>query len=367
MTRENGGNPPHSMYEEACEWLVEFRTSKPSESTRRAFHAWLKESPAHMAAYVAAAREWNKTGTIDVRAHFPKEFLIGDATSGADNVVSHPRTIDARPVPPRDGIGRYRAASWMWALIAGACAASVAGAIVFTTRIRATQTYTTSIGQNLWIRLTDGSVVDLSARSEIRVHYTASGRTIALVYGEALFSDTQDAIRPFVVTTAGALIRAVGTQFDVNRGGNRTVVTVVTGRVAVAKTGPGSSSTSKRVPPVSSFPHTLVTRRSIYVAAGEQVAVLHSRISDPVRVNVSDVTAWTHHVLAFTGAPLRDVVEQFNRYNVRQLVITDRSLKKLKIDGAFSSVNSKYLLDFLRQYPGVKVTDSGGEILISRG
>ena len=86
----------------------------------------------------------------------------------------------------------------------------------------------------------------------------------------------------------------------------------------------------------------------------------------PVRTNVTDTIAWVHHKLIFASTALRDVVQEFNRYNARQLVIASPSLETFKIDGVFSSTNPNSLIAFLRQYPGIQVTDTGESVVISR-
>jgi ferric-dicitrate binding protein FerR (iron transport regulator) len=59
-------------------------------------------------------------------------------------------------------------------------------------------------------------------------------------------------------------------------------------------------------------------------------------------------------------------VEEFNRYNSRQLVIVDSSLKEIKISGVFSSTDPDSLLRFLRALPNISVTETSSNIEIAR-
>ncbi len=317
-----------------------------------------------MAAYLDVAAHWTRMGAFDVQARFPKELLISEAIGDADNVVHHPRKPRLPPVQPLAAIWARLSNRPLRTLVAVAVVAIIAGAAGLSAWIRANPSYSTGIGQQRVVTLADGSVIEMSARSEIRVHYTKTEREIDLVHGEALFRDTQNSIRPFIVTTRETLVRAVGTEFDVNRRSTSTVVTVVAGQVAVANT--NSQIASRSTPSHRAVSRNLSTQHPVYLTAGEQVTIRPHVVSRPVFVNVSDVIAWTHQELVFVSAPLQDVVDEFNRYNVRQLAITDPALKTLQIDGVFSSVNPSYLLDFLRQYPGIKVTESEQKILISR-
>jgi transmembrane sensor len=80
---------------------------------------------------------------------------------------------------------------------------------------------------------------------------------------------------------------------------------------------------------------------------------------------VHNVTGWTHGELVFAATPLRDVVEEFNRYQKRPLVITSPSIGALRIDGVFLSTDPTSLVHFLRQRSDVRVTETDDEIQIS--
>ena len=56
--------------------------------------------------------------------------------------------------------------------------------------------------------------------------------------------------------------------------------------------------------------------------------------------DIAVATAWTQGKITFRATPLSDVVEEFNRYNTRQLVIADPTLKDTKISGVFSSTDA---------------------------
>ena len=349
------------VYAQACEWFVEFRAASADEPVRQAFHSWLQQAPAHMAAYLDVAASWNFTGNLDVSARFPREALIAQG-GDCNTLLLYPGAGTPGKPLPRRRIG----ARWLsTAGVAVAVAAfALVAAVLLTVWVRRSSTYSTGIGQKRLITLADGSVIDLNARSRIVVRYTKTRREIDLLQGQALFADTDDPTRPFIVRSRATVVRAMGTQFDVNLLHAETIVTVIQGKVVVARQRPASGGASDPLRPMPlRAPFALST---VYLTAGEQLTVSPTRRMRPVRTNVTAAIAWVHHKLIFASTALRDVVQEFNRYNARQLVIASPSLETFRIDGVFSSTNPKSLIDFLRQSPGIKVTETGDNVVISQ-
>ncbi len=350
------------VYARACEWFVEFRSASADEQMRRAFYGWLQQAPAHMAAYLDVASSWNWTGTLDVSARFPRAKLIAEADE-SDNLLVHPGVAASGRASTRRGGGPWRLAPARAAIVAGTLALIAVAVVAAWMLGGAGPVYSTGIGQKRLIRLADGSIVHLNAQSRIIVRYTRTRREIDLLRGQALFVDTYEPDRPFIVRSRGAVVRAVGTQFDVNQLEAKTIVTVIQGKVAVAQQPRPVPVSHRSRPP---FHYAVPRLRTVYLSAGEQLTVTPARHMRPVRTNVTDAIAWTHHELIFTATDLRDVVQEFNRYNTRPLVIASPSLEDFKIDGVFSSTNPKSLIAFLQQYPGVKVTETAEDVFISR-
>jgi transmembrane sensor len=171
------------------------------------------------------------------------------------------------------------------------------------------------------------------------------------------------------VATSETRVRAVGTQFDVYHKRSGTVVTVVEGRVAVnpmprntRDMAPGPRSTDAQ----RSGSAATMRPPELLVTAGEQVTVTPAEVAPPAQVNTAVVTAWTEKKLIFESAPLREVVEEFNRYNRQQLVIRDPELLDFHVSGVFPSTDSRRMIEFLRQRFGVTMNDSDGQIEIHR-
>jgi transmembrane sensor len=181
--------------------------------------------------------------------------------------------------------------------------------------------------------------------SKIRIRYSAHERTVDLLQGQALFQVAKDTIRPFVVHSGQTGVRAVGTEFDVYRKADGTIVTVVEGRVAVLRT-----------PESRNF--------SSLLSAGEQITVSPTAARKTLHPNLAGATSWTQRRLVFDSASFAEVADEFNRYNERKLVIDPSALGTLHVSGVFSSTDPASLIRFLRDRPGLRVTETPTQIRI---
>jgi transmembrane sensor len=72
-----------------------------------------------------------------------------------------------------------------------------------------------------------------------------------------------------------------------------------------------------------------------------QVAVTETR--------VAKATAWRERRLVFESLSLRDVIDEFNRYNDPPLAIEDPGLEQLPISGVFRANDRESFVQFLSQ------------------
>jgi transmembrane sensor len=193
-----------------------------------------------------------------------------------------------------------------------------------------------------------------------------------------LFRVAKNPARPFVVDSNGTRVRAVGTQFDVYRKAASTTVTVLEGRVAVLATpdvAPSASDRSSRelsrslpgpieTPEVTSTAE-LASSGAVLVSAGEQVIATRSRITRPAHADVAAATAWRQRELVFDSTPLAEVAAEFNRYNVKPLIVSDQQLNHFHVTGVFSSTDPASMLRFLRAQPEIRVDESDTGIHIA--
>src|SRR5699024_9334903 len=98
-----------------------------------------------------------------------------------------------------------------------------------------TQYETSNLEQRI-ITLPDGSVVRLNRNSRIsfRENFAGSVRKIHLS-GEAFFQVKHNAQKPFIIYSGNAVIKDIGTSFNVDEENGKVVVAVREGIVAVKK------------------------------------------------------------------------------------------------------------------------------------
>lgn len=400
------------IYEEACEWFLEFRTEETDIAVRAAFDCWMRRSPEHIAAYLEVAAVWSEPAAHDARGKWDTEALIAQARAASDNVLPlagnrAPAGHGLSTLSMKDGNAPNRSADSGIAARAsgdlkspavtardnGACpaasprcrqnrvgrryafAASVALAIVCagtTVWYRAQgTTYITDLGEQRSISLADGSIVELNSKTIIRVRYRRHERKVDIRQGQALFKVVSNSERPFVVESNGTRVRAVGTQFDVYRKTLGTVVTVVEGSVAVSPPATALRSTAaNRQAQASSVAATDATAkdsdRVLLLKADEQVTVAPNTSPHIARGAASMAVAWTRRKIVFSGASLTEVAEEFNRYSARRLIVENPGEYDFRVSGVFSSADVTSIVRFLRTRPGVEVEEGAVEIRIRK-
>jgi transmembrane sensor len=242
-------------------------------------------------------------------------------------------------------------------LVAGAAALVVGVLAVVAYQLMGPPVYATQTGEQRSVRLEDGSIVELNSRSRIRVRFSPGERRIELLSGQALFRVAQNRERPFIVRSDDAQVKAVGTQFDVNRKRHATIVTVVEGQVAVSASSAGALARAEQ--------SASTAATALLLKAGEQVTLLPHSAPRAVRTNVSAVTAWTQNQLIFDSAPLAEVAEEFNQYSTRPLIVEDHVRPELRLSGVFTT-DPDFLIRYLRERPDVTVRETETEVRIIR-
>jgi transmembrane sensor len=289
-------NTPELIEAEASGWLAA-RDRGGEAFVEADFNRWVQADIRHRVAFLRVEATWQRSDRL-------RDLRPLDRGIDADLLASRPAL-------------RY------WPIAAAASLLLVMAAAGFLAIAQGFgwQHYETRIGGFSRIVLEDGSVVDLNTNSEIHVRLSGARREVRLVRGEGRFQVAHDSSRPFTVSTAGAAVRAVGTAFSVRlRESAQVDVLVSEGKVSIA------AARVARAPPLS---------------AGEAAIVLPDRVSVS-RVEPQQLEsrlAWTSGRLEFRGETLGEAVDEFNRYNRRQLRLSDRALASLRVGGTFSATD----------------------------
>ena len=306
---------------EAAEWVVRYESGL-TPASQVEFERWLAASPRHFAAF---AEMDSALGVLNR----PRE--LGARESAAAELASwelkRHRTRGARWRRIWIGVGLTAAAMIVLGFIATRMARPLAPApSLATVKPRSERQ-----------QLPDGSVVELNAGAEIALNFTAARRNVSLVRGEAHFSVTKNAARPFVVTVGNVEVRAVGTEFAVRLDPKEVGVLVTEGRVAVSQAVPAEANSAQSTPPPPD---------AIYVSAGYRLAVpsdgsvaSSAKIELMTPVDVNAALAWREMRFEFTNTPLAEAIELFNRKSGVTVVLGDASLANLRVSGIYWADN----------------------------
>ena len=340
----------------AVAWLIRLEGQTTPELWDE-FQTWMDEDPRHRAVFIRLRVAWNRVDVLkNVR---PLDGTI-DADLLARNRIT-PAGVLQRGLQPLQGTQRKRAEDLVMPdrrrVIATAVAIAAAGVLAwFGAYHLGWKSYETSVGARETIELSDGSTVDLNTNTELNARITGGRREIMLARGEALFHVAHDSSRPFYVTAGGTVVRAVGTAFSVRiRDPEHVDVLVQEGKVAV-----GAPETE------ANFENPKLLASAPKVSANQAASVRPRQVS--VRAlaekEVARKLEWTAGQLDFQGETLEDAVQEFNRYNQRQIVIADPSIRYLQVGGRFRTTDVDSFVAAQRSVFGlrVQVGDNNGNV-----
>jgi len=182
--------------------------------------------------------------------------------------------------------------------------------------------YSTSVGEQRSVTLSDGSVVDLNTHSRVEVSYSQGQRNINLVKGEAYFSVSSDKSRPFVVTIDGAKVTAIGTEFNIYRKEAMDIAVTVTEGIVEVTEKPDVATPN---------PNPILVKRDGHVTIGPRGL---SRVS---KVLSTKNTAWLSKTLVFNNTSLVIAIEELNRYLPHAVDASNPALHQLFVSGTFST------------------------------
>jgi transmembrane sensor len=214
--------------------------------------------------------------------------------------------------------------------------------------------YATPIGGLASVPMADGSQVTLNTDSQIRIALSDTERRVELGHGEAFFEVSKDAARPFVVRAGNKRVIAVGTKFSVRREGNVVEVVVTEGKVRVEDRARAQGSR------VDGSADVFLTPGSI--ARADDSGVLVQRKTLP---EAEQQLSWRTGVLMFRDQSLGEAAAEFNRYNLRKIVIREPSVAALKIEGNFRATNVEAFVRLLESGFPVRAEAQADQIVVA--
>jgi transmembrane sensor len=212
----------------------------------------------------------------------------------------------------------------------------------------------TSRGETKQIILPDGSTIQLNAGTEFRYpkSFSPSGRTVALVKGEAFFQVVSDPARPFTVISGNQgsgkwRTTVLGTSFDIRAYGEDQgmQIALLTGKIKVAGEKGGLSALL--------LPHQLI-----------RIGQGTGKMQPDKFVYDYEVAAWKEGAMHFKDASFGDIAFEIgNKYNVT--LINKSNKQRWSYTGLFRNESLQEVVETLCQTENLtyRFTDGGIEIL----
>lgn len=315
-----------SIRAQAADWLAQMQNPEATPDTQYAFEQWLNADLRHALAFEQCRSLWQMTQALKNDTDIQQELNASRASKKSS--MHHNKR---------------------WFLFAAAATFLAIGLGVLLQLSPKPIEYTTGIAEQRLIQLEDGSSALLNTDSVLTVKFTASKRTLQLKKGEAYFSVAKDPQRPFEVTAAAGLIRAVGTEFNVALLNHTLSLDVTEGIVDFnVKTTADKSLTAR-------------------VKQGEAINFRPSNTVLTIQpANTARISAWKSRKIYFSADTLENAIAEYNRYTKIKIVIMSNELKHQKISGVFNADDIETFIFSLEQLLDVRIEKHQDKILIMR-
>jgi transmembrane sensor len=277
---------------EADSWFAKRLEPAARTTESEAFERWRQDDPRREQAYADTEKLWQKLALLKQSERLRSATSPSSAWPGYSAIRHHP----------------------VIALAASIALVTVVTLLWFDRGVP-TQTFTSALGEQRTETLTDGTILTLNTGTTLEVQITDHERLVTLRSGEAAFDVAKDASRLFVVAAGDGTVTAVGTQFQVRHEDGAVEVSLIEGRVRLAR--PSRHETE-------------------WLAPGQQAAFA-ANSSGIVRRNVDLrlLTRWMSGRLEFRDTPLERAVFEANRYSARKIRIADPQIRDLRVSGTF--------------------------------
>jgi transmembrane sensor len=322
------GNVDEGMRREAERWFARLREPTLPQTEREAFERWRAADPRRAEAYARTERLWDKLAMLKeserLRLSVPESAASGGLLASAWR---------------RPGV-RYP----VFLALAATLVVVVIFGLISLNRGAPNQIFATALGEQRTERLADGTTLRLNTNSTLDARITGYGRAVTLHSGEAAFDVAKDSSRPFVVTVGDGTVTAVGTHFDVRREADSVQVTLMEGRVQLARP---------------------AFKEIEWLDPGQQATYSESA-SGIVRRNVDTeaLTSWMSGRLEFRNTPLEQAVAEANRYSARKMRIDDPAIKHLAVSGTFRTGDVDAIAAAFEGAFAVRVESRGTEVVL---
>jgi transmembrane sensor len=299
---------------------------------RRCFEAWLAEAPMHRRIF-HEVRDLALDADRTVPVERQEALLAGLKRQGAGTPPL--RLVSRAELASRHQVRRAWRVWRVAAALVGTLGASVLGyrllqrsPAALATASSSLRTFTTPRSGRLSLRLPDGTLAELAPATTLRLLAGYGGRERAVeLAGEAVFTVTHDANRPFTVRTTQLVARDVGTRFVVREypGDSPADVVDAEGIVSVIGDPTGVSHASD----------------SALLERGDRAQVTSDgRLAVTSGAPLDGYFDWTQGRLVFRGATLGDAAARLERWYDVDIRFASPKLTALRFTSSFEQTEA---------------------------
>jgi transmembrane sensor len=199
-------------------------------------------------------------------------------------------------------------------------------------------TYVTTQGRVQHVDLPDQSVATVFRNSKLSysADFNSHHREVSLLEGEVFFNVTHDRKHPFIIHTAVADIKVIGTAFNVTLKGDAVEVSVKEGKVQV-----------------------YTKNDSTFLEAGVTgVAQKAGLIQTQDFVN-SNAWGYATHRFVFKDTPLREVIRDLEKAYPYTIHVSDQAINNCRLTATFENDSAENLLNLVAESLNLSLASSG--------
>ena len=331
-------------------WVARFAKGPLSAEEARQFNTWLTAHPQHEDEFDHGREAWLRMDYIRNDPRF-EQWERPSVYERVANAIYETRCALKKLCTININ-----------ALLIGTAAAAAVVVVLFintlgvapsTTPIPSPADYITDVAEIREEVLPDGSIVTLGARSAINIQFTDAERRVALITGQAFFDVQDNSERPFIVVAAETLVRVLGTKFDVSLGSALVNVAVSEGQVEVIQLENINAPITDR-----DIKHVLT--------AGQRVSATQTGRVRPVEtIDADKIAAWRRSQLIWINTPIRDIIDDLNRYSEDRIILDDDALGELEYTFVSQAGDISKAVTIIADSLGVEVVrhESGDVVL----
>ena len=200
------------------------------------------------------------------------------------------------------------------------------------------------------ITLPDSSVVWLNANACLRYprEFSQQIRQVEIIKGEAFFEVRKDEKRPFIVQTDGVGIKVLGTTFNVDTESDKTLITLLTGKIGLYKSTNQNQTADQILQP---------GEQAVYFKSDNDLKILTIRPENTI--------SWVTGVFEFKDNSLEDIMQELQRAFHVKIHIENENLKRQTFNANFTEKETlEEILSVLQISARYKIEKRKGEIFL---